>query len=207
MPLLHADQPYSISTSSYIHGQFEYDNPSSDVFKLIHGNSLKWYEAEKAVVRTIVDASTRGGTLGQQWCFLQNSAIADLRVEFAALPQVIPLVRKTGKKTLNTEALQQWQKGKRALPPQPTMCQADWVNLIPAIELDRPVVPVQMSKSPDCMFVLQKEGALHLLCFQVKTGVQDLSVKELAKEVAKCPFLQLDSNEVNKSNVSILTYG
>jgi hypothetical protein len=151
---------------------------------------LKWLELEKAIARAMTNEVPGKTTLGERWCFFRDSLLKGRQAKLALMPQVVPRVKRNGKELDKTE-VEQWSEGTRESPPPPTMRQSDWPGLFPYLDLHRTVLPVDKSRSPDCMFVFEEA----LLCFQAKSGSQDLSLKHLKKEVAKSPFLGLD-NEV-----------
>lgn len=84
------------------------------------------------------------------------------------------------------------------------MTSASWRTLIHHLDMGRVIIPVEMSKSPDVLFVLRN---MALLCFQVKTGTQDNSLAQLVTELAKCPYLSrpdVTKNKVGGTLVAVL---
>lgn len=126
-------------------------------------------------------------TLGEAWCFLKPSFVSQRQACLTLSPQVIPQVKKNGA-ALSKSRLEQWMKGTREAPPQPTMTQNDWPALFAKLYPGQTILPADKAKSPDCMFKFKGS----VLCFQAKAGKQDLKLNDLKREIAKCPFLSLD---------------
>ncbi len=182
---------YSITALTLLENEFNGQVRSEfDAFKLVRGNTLKWYEAERAVVRALVEGSAQGNSFGRQWPFFAGTFLANLKAKLQLQPQVIPRVYSNGS-PLNEGTLEAWEKGNREAPPQGTMDHNGWARLMPYLDINRPIIPVEISRSPDIMFVLQQGATANILCFLVKTGVQDLSLPYIQAEVAKSPFLRI----------------
>ncbi len=178
--------PFSVRAIDILKKEFEKDFRRFDVFTLLRADTIKWLELEKAIARAMTNFKAPT-PLGERWCFLKGSFVADVSSNLALSPQIVPQVKRRGK-TLDLENLKSWAASRtRETPPQKTMNPNDWPALYEKLDKYRTILPVDKSRSADCMFKFVDA----LLCFQAKSVAQDLSIKKLKKEIAKCPFLTL----------------
>ncbi len=65
--------------------------------------------------------------------------------------------------------------------------------MLKSVFVKQTLLNVEKSKAPDYMVLVD---STHLLCFQVKTGIQDPTIEDLKIEVAKSPYLDIENNKV-----------
>ncbi len=186
------DSTYTIICLDQLKMEFAANNQPFDFFTVLRKDSLKWYEAEKAVAQAMASYSDSTGEMsfGDRFCFLQQSFLKDKPSDIKLAPQVLPKVTKK-EKELNEQNLVAWSLSSRLAPPQPTMLKSEWPKLLSQVVERQTMLNVEVSKAPDYMVLVDSD---YLLCFQVKTGIQDPTMDHLKNEVAKCPYLDMAAN-------------
>ncbi len=157
------------------------DNPTYKC--LVPNEQLAWVMMELVACRNMI--CLQGApqmTFGQRFSFLADSFVRDLQHNIRGqknLPKV------SGWKPRYRNVIQ-------LLFEVPTIGRSDWPammrDLLSVARLHNCVLkPGTASNSPDFMVVIDKD---HVLCAQLKSGVQNPSYQSLLNELNKCPLMQ-----------------
>lgn len=186
------NEPYVIKALPLLTKAFEQDFPAFSSFEVIQVHQQLWQEAERAIIRVMADDGTLGENMGQRWPFLAKSFIAEHQSCISRVPLVIPKVTKSSKTEISIEDMYRWlESGNIMFPVKKTMSKSCWATLLQEVPPSQGLYPLEKSKGPDYLVVFRmNDGTRNILCFQVKSGIQDLSIQQLKKDIGKCPFIE-----------------
>lgn len=198
VPVRKPEKPYVIKALPALINAFTQDFPAFSAFDIIQAHQQLWQEAERAIIRVMADGGELNQTMGKKWPFLVESFVAHHKSYISRVPLVLPKVTKRTKTPIDKQALDDWiESGDTTFPVQNTMKKSCWPTILKSVPLNCGLYPVEKSKGPDYAVVFrdEKKGMKNMLCFQVKSGVQDLSIEDLKIEIGKCPFIDYEVRE------------